>query len=95
MARGFLAPASSKNVARQERAVQVRTVRAFVPRSLVAGLTVVPEACDDATERLGAVVETRAAGVVLEAGEALPGPVAGQEDVADHPLLVGDRVQRQ
>ena len=57
-----------------------------------------PKPASDAPERLGAVLEHRAAGVVLEAGQRAP--LAGlelalEQDVADHPPLAGDRVQRQ
>ena len=48
-------------VARQQRAVQVRAVRLPVPAALEARLAVVPEAVDDAAERLCAWVEDRAA----------------------------------
>ena len=66
--------------------------------ALEAALAVVAEAGDDAAERLGARVEVRAAGVVLEPGERAP--VAGAElaleqHVADHPPLAGDRVKRE
>ena len=61
-------------------------------------LAVVAESGDDAAERLGARVEERAARVVLEAGQRAP--LAGlelalEQDVADHPPLAGDRVQRK
>ena len=54
-----------------------------------------PKPGDDAPERLGALVEVRAAGVVLEARQR---PrlrrleLALEEDVADHPPLAGDGV---
>ena len=80
----------------QQRAVEVRAVDAAGAAALVAGLAVVAEARDHAAERLGALVEVRAAGVVLEAGErARSGPGAVEQHVADHAPLAGDRVQRQ
>ena len=75
--------------------MQVRPVDAPGAAALVPRRPVVPEAGEDAAERLGALVEDRAARVVLEAGERLAGPGAVEQDVADHPALAGDRVQRQ
>ena len=66
--------------------------------ALEAALAVVAEAGDDAAERLGAGVEPRAAGVVLEAREraALARlELALEQHVADHPPLAGDRLERQ
>ena len=91
----FQQPVGEPRVARQQRPVEVRAVRALVAAALEAGGAVVPEARDDAAERLGAVVEDRAAGVVLEPGERLAGPGALEQHVADHPPLARDRVQRQ
>ena len=78
--------------------MQVRAERAAGAAALVAALAVVAEAGHDAAERLGTLVEQRAARVVLEAGERAP--LAGlelalEQDVADHPPLAGDRVQRE
>ena len=53
------------------------------------------EVTADVAERLGARVENRSPGVVLEACERLAGPRALEQDVADHPLLTRDGVQRQ
>src|SRR5262245_14958560 len=84
-------------VAGQQRAVEVRAVDPAGATALVTGLAVVAEARDHAPERLGAVVQVRAAGVVLEAGEraALAGPGAVEQDVADHAALAGDRAERE
>ena len=75
--------------------MEVGAVDAPGAAALEAGHAVVAEPRDDAAERLGAVVEDRAAGVVLEAGERLAGPGAVEQDVADHPPLAGDGVERQ
>ena len=78
--------------------MEVRADHAPGAAALVPALAVVPEAGDDASERLGAGVETRAAGVVLEAGERLPLTrleLALEEHVADHPLVSGDRLERE
>jgi len=65
-------PVGEPGVAGKERAVKVGADRARDPAALAPGPTVVPEAVDDATESLGAVVEDGTAGVVLEPGELLP-----------------------
>ena len=78
--------------------MQVRADHAAGAAALVAALAVVAEAGEHAPERLGAVLEHRAAGVVLEAGQRarLAGlELALEQDVADHPPLAGDGVQRQ
>ena len=75
--------------------MEVGAVDAPCAAALEAGDAVVPEPRDDAAERLGAVVEDRAAGVVLEARERLAGPGAVEQHVADHPALAGDRRERQ
>ena len=53
----------------------------FEPR-----LAIVPEACDDATERLRTVVEDRAAGVVLEARDRLPPPGSSSHSRSTSPI---------
>ena len=66
--------------------------------ALEAGLAVVAEAGDDAAERLGAGVEPRAAGMVLEARDRPPltrDELALEQDVADHAPLAGDRLVRE
>ena len=66
--------------------------------ALQAALAVVPEPGDDAAERLRAGVEARPAGVVLEARERAPHAgleLALEQDVADHPPLAGDRLERE
>ena len=78
--------------------MEVGADRAAGAAALVAALAVVAEARDHAPERLGALVEERAAGVVLEAGQRAP--LAGlelalEQDVADHAPLAGDGLQRE
>src|SRR5581483_10603513 len=66
--------------------------------SLVAALAVVPEAGDDAPEGLRARIEASPPGVVLEPreGSTLAGiELAVEQHVADHPLLAGDRLERE
>ena len=61
-------------------------------------VAVVAEAGDHTAERLRALVEDRPAGMVLEARHRLAPPgveLALEQDVADHPPLARDRVQRQ
>ena len=90
-------PVGEPGVAREQRPVQVRADRAADPAALVAALAVVAEARDHASERLGALVEDRAAGVVLEPGERprLAGEVALEQDVADHPPLAREGLERE
>ena len=88
-------PVGEPGIPRQQRAVEVRADRAADAAALEAGLAVVPEAGDDAAERLGAGVEQRAAGVVLEACERPPRPLAVEQHVADHAALAGDRLVRE
>src|SRR5262245_19370562 len=73
-------------VAREQRAVEVRAVHAAGAAALETGGPVVAEPRDHASERLGALVEVRAACVVLEPGEraAGAGPGAVEQHVADH-----------
>src|SRR6202165_5678850 len=63
-------------VAREKRAVQVRAVHALEAAALVPGGAVVTEAGQHPAEGLGAFVEIRAPGMVLEAGERPAGPLA-------------------
>ena len=66
--------------------------------ALEAALAVVAEAREDASERLGAGIEARAAGVILESGERslLAGhELALEQDVADHPSLACDGLERE
>ena len=91
-------PVGEPRVARQERAVEIGADRATDAAAFVAALAVVPEAGDDAAERLGTGIEPRAARVVLEAGERLPVArleLALEQDVADHPPLARDGLERQ
>ena len=78
--------------------MQVRPDRAADADALVARLAVVPEAGDDAPERLRARIEPRPAGVVLEAGDRpslTRDELALEQDVADHPLLAGEGLVRE
>ena len=78
--------------------MEVRADHAPGAAALVAALAVVPEAREHAPERLGAGIEVRAAGVVLEAGERPPLArleLALEQHVADHPLLAGDGLERE
>src|SRR5205085_9231557 len=66
--------------------------------ALVAAFAVVAEARDDPAERLGAGIEPGPAGMVLEARQrsAYAGlELAVQEDVADHPPLPGNGLERE
>jgi hypothetical protein len=88
-------PVREPRVTGEEWAVQIRPERVADAGSFDAVLAVVPEARDNASKRLCALVEIRPAGVVLEAGErsALPGvELAFEQDVADHATLAGDGV---
>src|SRR5215210_7670824 len=75
--------------------MEVRSDRAADPAAFEAAASAVAETVDDATEGLGAGVEQRPPAVVLEAGERLPGPVAGEKHVADHPSRARGRHERQ
>src|SRR5439155_10867213 len=88
-------PVREPRIARQQRPVQVRADGPPHPAALQAGLAVVPEAGDDATGRLGAGIEPRPARVVLEPGQRAPGPLAVEEDVADHAPVTGDGLVRE
>src|SRR5437764_8951432 len=76
-------------VAWEQRAVQVRAVRAPVAAAFESRGAVVPEPARHPPERLRSLVEDRAPGVVLEPRERLAGPVALEQDVADHAALAG------
>src|SRR5262249_17252224 len=91
-------PVRQARVAGEERAVEVGPDHATDPAALVAALAVVPEAGDDASERFCAVLEHGPPGMVLETGERPLDPglqLAREQDVADHPPLAGDGVERQ
>ena len=78
--------------------MQVRPDRRLDTATFRAGIPVVSEPRHDAAERLGARIEARPAGMVLEAGERAPFSrieLALQEDVADHPALACDRLVRK
>jgi hypothetical protein len=67
--------------------MQVGTDRARHPAALEARLAVVPEPRDHASKRRGALVENRAAGVVLEAGQLMwlaQLELAAKQHVSDH-----------
>ena len=90
-------PIGEPGVAREQRPVQVRADRAADATALVAALAVVPEPGDHASERLGALVEDGAPGVVLEPGERplLARKGALEQDIADHPPLARVGLQRE
>ena len=88
-------PVREPRVPRQQRPVEVRADGAADAAALEAALAVVAEAVHDAAERQRALVEQRAAGVVLESGERPAGPLAVEQDVADHAALARDRVERE
>ena len=75
--------------------MEVRADDAPGPAALEAALAVVAEAGQNAAERLGARVQVRPPGVVLEAGQGLPGPLALEQDVSDHPPLAGEGMERE
>src|SRR5207248_10999128 len=81
-------PVREPRVSGQQRAVAVRSERAAEPTARGARPAVVPEPRHDAAERLGALVEYRPAGMVLEAGKR-PAvarlELAFEQHVADHP----------
>src|SRR5436190_16728240 len=86
-------PVREPRVARQQRPVEIGADRTPDAAPFEAACAVVSKTRDDTAERLGAVVENRAAGVVLESGERAPGPRALEEDVADHPPLACERLE--
>src|SRR4029078_3073515 len=91
-------PVRESRIAREQGPVEVGAEHAAGPAVLVAALAVAGEARHHAPERLGALLEHRAAGVVLEAGQRarLAGlELAFEQDVADHPPLARDRVERE
>src|SRR5436190_16733124 len=91
-------PVGKPRVAGQERTVEVRPDRAADTTALIAARAVVAEPGHDAAERLGALVEDRPAGVVLEARERLPPAglqLALEEHVPDHAPRACDRVERE
>ena len=90
-------PIGEPGVAREQRPVQVRADRAADSTALVAALAVVPESGDHTSERLGALVEDGAPGVVLEPGErpVLARKGALEQDIADHPPLARVGLQRE
>ena len=91
-------PVGELRVPRQQWPVEIRAdcvaeATPFEPR-----LAVVPEACDDATERLRTVVEDRPARVVLEPRDRLPPArveLALEKHVSDQSPVPGHRVQRK
>ena len=88
-------PVGEPRIAREEGTVEVRADHAPRSAALEAALPVVAEAGQNAAERLGARVQVRPSGVILEAGQRLPGPLALEENVSDHPPLAGDGVERE
>ena len=65
------------------------------PAAFEPALAVVAEPVDDTAERKRTCFELRTSGVILESRKRPAGPLAVEQDVADHPSLAGDRVQRQ
>jgi hypothetical protein len=91
-------PVRQPRVARQQRPMEVRPHRGADARAFVAALAVVPEPRYDSAERLGAIIQPRDTGVVLEARERPANArleLAVEEAVADHPALARDRLQRK
>ena len=67
--------------------MQIRADRAPEATALEARRAVVPEAVHDASERLGAGIEQRAAGVVLEAGKRLEAPGSSSHSRSTSPII--------
>src|SRR2546425_5655222 len=91
-------PVGEPRVAGQQRSVEVGADRPAEPAALVTTLSVVAEPGHDAAQRLGAGVEDRPPGVVLEAGERplrAGLELAFEQDVADHPPGPGNGVEWQ
>jgi hypothetical protein len=91
-------PVSEPRISREERPVEIRPDGATNAAAFPAALAVVAEAGDNAAERLGAFVEARPAGMVLESRQrpALTGlELALQQHVADHPRIPCDRLVRE
>src|SRR4051812_15992784 len=91
-------PVGEPGVAGEERAVEVRADGTAEAAALEAGAAVVPEPVDHAAQRLGALVQVRAAGMVLEAGERLLETrleLALEQDVADHAPVAGNGLVRE
>ena len=91
-------PIGELRVPRQQWPVEIRADGVAEAAPFEPRLAVVPEACDDATERLRTVVEDRPARVVLEARDRLPPArveLALEKHVSDQSPVPGDRVQRK
>src|SRR5262245_32392802 len=91
-------PVREPGIAGEQRPMEVRADGAPEAAALEAALAVVAEAVNDPAQGLGARVEPRAAGMVLEAGKRLDKArleLALEEHVADHPALAGDRLERE
>src|SRR5262249_34184150 len=90
-------PIGEPPVPRPQRPVEIRAEQAPGAAALVAALAVVPEAGEDATERLGSRIEARATRVVLEAGER-PSfarlELTLEEHITDHALFASDGLER-
>src|SRR5712691_2701784 len=85
-------------IARQERSMEIGADRTTETAAFVPAFAVVPEAGNDAPDRLGARIEPRAARVILEAGERLPVArleLAVEQNVADHPPVARNGLERQ
>ena len=91
-------PVGEPGVAGQKRAVEVGADHAPGAAALEAALAVVAEACEHTSERLGARIEVRAPGMILEAGDRpllTRLELALDQDVADHAPLAGDSLERE
>src|SRR5262249_34515907 len=90
-------PVGEPRVAREQRPVEIGADRAADAAALAAALAIVPETGDDASERLGTLVEHRPPGMVLEPPERLllARERALEQPVADHPPVARVGLQRE
>jgi hypothetical protein len=89
-------PVGEPRVPREQRAMKVRADGSSDAAALPAALAVVPKAGDNPAEGLGARVERRSPGVILESrqGAVHAGlELALEQDVADHARLAGGGFQ--
>ena len=78
--------------------MEVRPDDPAATATLETARSVVPEACYDSAQRLGTRFEHRSPRVVLEPGQRSPNSgleLAFEQDVADHPALSGNGVERK
>src|SRR6476646_301531 len=91
-------PVGEPRVAGPQRPVEVGADRPAEAAAFVATLSVVAEPGHDASEGLGAWIENRPPGVILEAGKGSFRPglkLAFEQDVADHATRPGNGVEWQ